>query len=132
VTDAGFPQTFALPPPPQVAGAVQVPHVRTLPQPSETVPHVAFADAQVAGVHLPEPQVFGPPPPQLCGAVHVPHESMPLQPSEMDPQVALWSVQVVGTQTGATAPTLSPVVGNDASPGSMGFDGSTVLAGESP
>ena len=46
------PQTLAVPPPPQVCGAAQVPHWRTLPQPSPTGPQLAPSCAHVFGVQL--------------------------------------------------------------------------------
>src|SRR5947207_7070857 len=53
VTGAGAPtpQTFATPPPPQVCGAVQTPHVSVPPQPSGIVPQFFPSAAQVVGVH---------------------------------------------------------------------------------
>jgi hypothetical protein len=41
------PQTFAVPPPPQVSGAVQVPQSMVPPQPSDREPHSAPCPAQV-------------------------------------------------------------------------------------
>lgn len=48
---AGVPHTFGWPPPPQVAGPVQVPQLRALPQPSPVCPQLKPRDAQVDGVH---------------------------------------------------------------------------------
>lgn len=42
-------------PPPQVAGAVHVPHCSRLPQPSPAGPQVMFCCAQVSGVQTPPP-----------------------------------------------------------------------------
>jgi len=49
------PQTFGLPPPPQVLGAMQVPQLSVSPQsPSGIVPQFAPAAVQVVGVqHVP-------------------------------------------------------------------------------
>jgi hypothetical protein len=47
---AVHPQAFATPPPPQVLGAVQLPHCNVPWHPSETDPHCAAASAQVFGV----------------------------------------------------------------------------------
>src|SRR5437867_10584194 len=47
---APTPQTFATPPPPQVSGAVQTPHVSVPPQPSGIVPQFFPWPAQVVGV----------------------------------------------------------------------------------
>src|SRR6059058_4157131 len=47
---APTPQTFATPPPPQVCGAVQTPHVSVPPQPSGIVPQFFPWAAQVVGV----------------------------------------------------------------------------------
>src|SRR5512140_2508174 len=46
-----------VPPPPQYAGAVQVPQSSGLPQPSPCVPHVAPSRAHVFGVHDEPPSV---------------------------------------------------------------------------
>jgi hypothetical protein len=129
VTGAGFPQTLVWPPPPQVAGAAQVPQVRTLPQPSETVPHVALFEAQVAGLHFPEPHVLAPPPPHVCEPAHVPHVRLPLQPSEIAPHVAPWAAHVVGTQAATLGSPASSPVGEAAA---FGSDGSPDVVGESP
>jgi|SRR5580704_9278235 hypothetical protein len=59
----GLPQTLGVPPPPQVEGALQVPHSSSPPQPSEAVPQKIPSSAQVNGVqpapgmHVPETQV---------------------------------------------------------------------------
>ena len=45
------PQTFAVPAPPQLAGGVQVPQLRTPPQPSPSEPQLAPVLAQVPGTH---------------------------------------------------------------------------------
>jgi hypothetical protein len=48
------PQTFGVPPPPQVAGAAHVPQSSALPHPFGTDPHSAPASAHVVGVqHMP-------------------------------------------------------------------------------
>ena len=44
------PQTLAVPPPPQVWGAVQVPQFRVPPHPSEAVPQLKPSPAHVAGL----------------------------------------------------------------------------------
>lgn len=41
------PQTFGVPPPPQVSGELQVPQFRMPPQPSDTWPQFFPSDAQV-------------------------------------------------------------------------------------
>src|SRR5207237_4872092 len=46
------PQTFAMPPPPQICGAVQVPQVSVPPQPSRIVPQFFPWAAQVVGVQV--------------------------------------------------------------------------------
>ena len=49
------PQTFGVPPPPQVSGRVHVPQPRVPPQPSAIVPQFAPAAAHVVGVqHVPK------------------------------------------------------------------------------
>ena len=45
------PQTLGVPPPPQVCGAVQVPHWTMPPQPSPMGPQLALAEAQVRRPH---------------------------------------------------------------------------------
>ncbi|MDB5220278.1 MAG: hypothetical protein JWO86_8205, partial [Myxococcaceae bacterium] len=47
---------FALPPPPHVCGAKQLPQSRRAPQPFATCPQFAPASAQVRGVHGGAPQ----------------------------------------------------------------------------
>jgi hypothetical protein len=72
-----------VPPPPQVCGAVQVPHeltVRDVPQLSLAVtlpqffPRREQNDAFVSGVQLVPHTLVVPPPPHVCGEVHVPQE----------------------------------------------------------
>src|SRR5438445_66816 len=46
------PQTFAIPPPPQICGAVQVPQMSVPPQPSRIVPQFFPWAAQVVGVQV--------------------------------------------------------------------------------
>jgi hypothetical protein len=76
------PQTFAEIPPPQVSGAVHVPHstVRAAPQLSLAVTEPQFAAtreqsaASSSGVH---PHLFGTaPPPHVSGAEHVPQSGV--------------------------------------------------------
>src|SRR5262245_19720149 len=45
------PQTFAVPPPPHVCGAVQVPQLSVPPQPSEMVPQFLPCAVHVVGMH---------------------------------------------------------------------------------
>jgi hypothetical protein len=81
---------LATPPPPQVCGAVHEPQLRVPPQPSPTVPQLAFICAHVLGVHGGVPHWLStPPPPQNCGAVHEPQLRVPPQPSPTVPQFAL-------------------------------------------
>ncbi len=78
------PQTLAVPPPPHVCGAAQVPQLSVPPQPFGMDPQFLFCAAHVVGV---QPQTFGvPPPPQVCGATHRPQLSVPPQLSGMPPQ----------------------------------------------
>jgi hypothetical protein len=68
------------PPPPQIAGAAQLPQLSTAPHPSGYGPHSPGAHAVFVGVHVPPsplvlvpvPQTLLPPPPQNWGAWHVP------------------------------------------------------------
>src|SRR5438128_12362160 len=49
------PQTFGVPPPPQVCGRVHVPQLRVPPQPSAIIPQFAPTAAHVVGVkHVPK------------------------------------------------------------------------------
>jgi hypothetical protein len=68
------PHLYGVPPPPQVAGAVHVPQLMTLPQPSPIEPHSAPNAAQVVGVQVPPlhgGQLSSPPHPSPCGP-HLP------------------------------------------------------------
>ena len=90
------PQTFGVPPPPQVSGRVHLPQSRVLPQPSAIVSQFAPAAAHVVGE---QPQTFDvPPPPQVSGRVHVPQSRVPPQPSAIVPQFAPAAAHVVGEQ----------------------------------
>src|SRR5262245_1456778 len=74
----GAPHWLATPPPPQVAGDVQVPHERMPPQPSPTAPQIAPACAHVRGVHGGTPHwLAAPAPPQLAGGAHIPQSITP-------------------------------------------------------
>jgi hypothetical protein len=59
------PQRLATPEPPQLAGRVQEPQLRMLPQPSLTGPQSRPSSGQVWGVQVPGPHRLGPPPPQV-------------------------------------------------------------------
>jgi hypothetical protein len=60
------PQTFMVPPPPQVSDPLQLPHWSVPPQPSLMLPQFLPWAAQVVGVHVLPPHTFGvPPPPQV-------------------------------------------------------------------
>jgi hypothetical protein len=89
-----LPHTLAVPPPPQVLGAMHVPQLSTLPQPSPMGPHVAPIEAHVRGTQgMPasgaEAHWLGtPPPPHICPVEQVPHWSRFPQPSASGPQVA--------------------------------------------
>jgi hypothetical protein len=83
-----------------------MPQLMVAPQPSPTEPQLAFAVAQVSGVHGGTPHWFGtPPPPQLLLPVHMPHETVAPQPSPMVPQFAFACMQVRGVH-GAVPHTL--------------------------
>ena len=91
------PHWFASPRPSQVSGAVQVPHERVAPQPSETAPHSAPRSAQVLASQGSGPQTFGaPPPPQTSIPAQVPQLRVPPQPSGIVPHSAPTDAQVVG------------------------------------
>jgi hypothetical protein len=86
----GLPHALAVPAPPHVSGAVQVPQLSVPPQPSACVPHVAPSSVHVFGVQVcAAPQTLGvPPPPQLSSPVHVPQLAIvPPQPSPAGPQL---------------------------------------------
>jgi hypothetical protein len=106
------PQTLGVPPPPHIAGAVQLPQWSRFPQPSPTGPQFAAACVQVRGTQgvLGTPQVFAaPPPPHVAGALQLPHMMMLPQPSAIGPQVAPADMHVRGTHTGpASTPVTAP------------------------
>lgn len=79
------PHSFAVPPPPQVSGAVQSPQLSVPPQPSEMVPQFFPAGHAVSGVQPQTPAV--PPPPQVFGAVQVPQFTRTPQSSVNVPQL---------------------------------------------
>jgi hypothetical protein len=83
------PQTFGVPSPPQVAGAVHVPQFRVPPQPSEMFPQFLLCAAHVVGVQ----QTFATQVP-----AHVPQSRAPPHPSEIVPQFAPCPAHVVGVQ----------------------------------
>jgi hypothetical protein len=80
-SDPLTPQWFGMPPPPQVAGAVQVPHMSGPPQPSLAAPQLYPIIAHVIGVQVPGMHL--PPGPQLEPPSHVPQFAVrPPQPSD--------------------------------------------------
>jgi hypothetical protein len=80
------PQTFAVPPPPQVAGSAHEPQLSVAPHPSASMPQFLPCAAHVVGVH---PHTFaGPAPPHVWGGVQEPHPSVAPHPSEIEPQLA--------------------------------------------
>ena len=98
-----FPQTLAVPPPPQISPAfMHVPHCTTPPQPSAIGPQFAPTLAHVFGAHAVPPQTLGvPPPPQDLGTAHVPQVGRsPPQPSATGPQFAPTLAHVLGVQAG--------------------------------
>jgi hypothetical protein len=85
------PHTFAVPPPWQDWGAVQVPQSSVPPQPSEIEPQFLPCAAHVVGV---QPQTFAAPaPPHVCGEVQAGQLSKPPQPSDFCPQSPVWQVR---------------------------------------
>jgi hypothetical protein len=87
------PHLFAVPPPPQVIGAVQVPQLTEPPHPSGRVPHSAPALEHDGFGH---PHLPGsPPPPQEAGAWHPPHSISSEQPSDTWPHAPGKSAQVL-------------------------------------
>lgn len=99
------PQWFSTPPPPHVAGAVQLPHEASVPpQPSDGVPQFA---PRLVHVFLVQPQTLStPPPPHESTPLHVPQSSVAPHPSETRPQFFPREEQVFGTQ-GAVPHTLA-------------------------
>ena len=75
-----------------------MPQLRTLPQPSPTAPHSAFAWVQLLGVQLPLPHWFGPSAPHVWPAGQTPHWRTLPQPSLVAPHSAPAWVQVRGVQ----------------------------------
>jgi hypothetical protein len=78
------PHWVAMPPPPHVSGAVQVPHETVFPQPSFQSPHVVAPHPSGVQPH----RDGSPPPPHVSGGVQLPQETFPPQPSLNDPHVA--------------------------------------------
>jgi hypothetical protein len=70
-----------------------VPQVKVLPHPSESVPHVFPAAAQVVGVHPVQTPLV-----QTSLVWQVPQLKVFPHPSESEPQVLPAAAQVVGTQ----------------------------------
>jgi hypothetical protein len=93
------PQELDVPPPPHVAGEVQVPHWISPPQPSLAGPQLSPQSAHVFGVQLLlPPQLLAlPPPPHVAGALQLPHWITPPHPSPIGPQLTASSVHVAGT-----------------------------------
>lgn len=100
----GVPHWLARPPPPQVCGAAQVPHISSPPQPSPTGPQVAPTLAQVRGAHALPPQRLASVAPQVWPAVQVPHINNPPHPSDTGPHVAPTLAQVRATHTTDASP----------------------------
>jgi len=98
------PQALAMPPPPQLSGAVHLPQSRTSPHPSDTVPQLAPRSAQVFGRHGVVPQRFGPLPPQNKPVSHSPHSTLAPHPSGTLPHSAFAIAQVVGTHPPPSPP----------------------------
>jgi len=95
----GVPQTLGIPPPPQVSGAVHVPQLSELPQPSPWVPQFTASSAHVFGTQLDAtPHLLGaPPPPHVPASPQLPQLSWPPQPSPAGPQSNPSSAHVFGT-----------------------------------
>lgn len=99
-----------VPPPPQVCGGVQVPQLRTPPQPSPIRPHTPAPVGQVSGTQAfasPAPHWLGvPPPPHDVPGAQVPHELVrPPQPFATCPQFAF-----AGQPVGVHPPTHAPLL----------------------
>jgi hypothetical protein len=129
---------LVVPPPPQLSGAVQVPHeltVRDAPQLSVplTLPQFFPRRAQnapsVSAVQAPQTLAV-PPPPQLSGAVQVPHEltvrdapqlSVPLTLPQFFPRRAQNALSVSGVHVPPQAPSSLHTTpqGQPVSPGSQ-------------
>jgi hypothetical protein len=80
------PQTFGVPPPPQLSGDEHAPQSSVPPQSSEIEPQFLFFAAHVVFVQVPTPHLLGPAAPQVWFAAHVPQSSDPPQPSGAVPQ----------------------------------------------
>ena len=89
------PHLLAKPPPPQVAGATQVPQWSVALHPSGVSPQVSPRAAQVVGTQTPVPHWLGACAPQLWVPPQLPHDSVSPQPSGIDPQFAPCVVHVV-------------------------------------
>src|SRR5256885_6275537 len=94
------------PPPPHVAGALQLPQFKIPLQPSPAGPQVRLCCAQVSGTQLDAHFPATPPPPQLCPAGQVPQGMVCPHPSAMVPQLFPCAMQVVGTHPASDEPPL--------------------------
>lgn len=88
------PHAFAVPLPPQVCGGVQLPHCSVPLQPSDTLPQLAPACAQVLAVHGVSPHLPAMLPPQYCPAGHEPQSRRLPQPSLTEPHCTPSSTHV--------------------------------------
>src|SRR5207253_11364881 len=102
------PQTFAVPPPPQICGAVQVPQVSVPPQPSRIVPQFFPWAAQVVGVQVQ---------PGMGVPTHAPpaHASAEVQglPSLQGALFGVWTQPTAGSHESSVQrlPSLQPSAG---------------------
>src|SRR5256885_2263447 len=102
------PQTFAMPPPPQICGAAQVPQVSVPPQPSRIVPQFLPWAAQVVGVQV-QPAMGVP---THAPAAHVSPEVQGL-PSLQGRLAGVWTQPIAGSHVSVvhTVPSLQPSAG---------------------
>src|SRR6185295_1976570 len=105
VQEGFVPHTLGVPLPPHVAGQLQLPQLRSPPQPSDTGPQFLPSWAQVFGTQAAGPHAPAmPPPPQVCGEVQLPQLSRPPQELLAGPQLTPRLAHVAGVHGEGGAP----------------------------
>jgi hypothetical protein len=109
------PQTFGVPPPPQVCGDLQLPQLSVPPQPLEMVPQVACCAAQVVGVQQvpllqtwPDEQQLMPHVAVEEAQAHFPFVHVWFAPQTVPQAPQLWVSEAVLTQVPAQQVPLAP------------------------
>ncbi len=106
---SGIPQTFGIPPPPQVSGTVHVPQSSVPPQQSEAMPQSKPRSAQGVGPGQSKPHWCpSQPNPHIRPTGQVPQSRTCPQPSSAVPQLKPCSAQVIDTQASPSSPASPP------------------------